>query len=197
VLLLLGLSLATLFGFTLLALPLGAYLASRLESSRKQSALMALSLSLIAGFAYSAIASSWSYGLIGIDSYPILLLTLGILTWVSFAVKRRLGNLKILISGWNSRDFLILFPVILSVYLARGQWSGILSPTLRAGDGPDTSQNLMAAQSARTLGSTWSAQSDYYLNFVDKPGLRQAVMELYRLPSFREQAGIDYLVYGT
>jgi len=197
VLLLLGLALATLLSFTLLALPLGAYLASRLESSRQQSALIALALSLIAGFAYSAIAASWSYGLIGIDSYPILMLALGILTWVGFALKKKLGLLKILISGWNRSDFLILIPVIFSVYLTRGQWSGIFSPTLRAGDGPDTSQNLMAAQSARSMGSTWSAQADYFLDIVDKPGLRQGVMELYRLPSFREQAGIDYLVYGT
>lgn len=196
-LLLLGLALATLFIFTLLALPLGAYLASRLEGSRKQSALIALALSLISGFAYSAIAASWSYGVIGIDSYPILMLALGILTWVGFALKKKFGHLKILISGWNRSDFLILIPVIFSVYLTRGQWSGIFSPTLRAGDGPDTSQNLMAAQSARSMGSTWSAQADYFLDIVNKPGLRQGVMELYRLPSFREQAGIDYLVYGT
>ena len=196
-LLLLGLALATLLSFTLLALPLGAYLASRLEGSRKQSALISLALSLIAGFAYSAIAASWSYGLIGIDSYPILMLALGILTWVSFALKKKLVHLKILISGWNRSDFLILIPVIFSVNLTRGHWSGIFSPTLRAGDGPDTSQNLMAAQSARGMGSTWSAQADYFLNIVDKPGLRQGVMELYRLPSFMEQAGLDYLVYGT
>ena len=196
-LLLLGLALATLLSFTLLALPLGAYLASRLEGSRKQSALIALALALIAGFAYSAIAASWSYGVIGIDSYPILMLALGFLTWIGFALKKKLGHLKILISGWNRSDFLILIPVIFSVYLTRGQWSGIFSPTLRAGDGPDTSQNLMAAQSARSMGSTWSAQADYFLDIVNKPGLRQGVMELYRLPSFREQAGIDYLVYGT
>jgi len=195
--LLLGLAFSIMLIFVVLALPLGAYLTNRLPSERQRSALVALALSLIAGFAYSALASSWSYGVLGIDLYPVLLLVLGIATWIAFGVTKKLGALKILLTGWKKSDFFLLVPVFFSVYLTRGQWAGPFAATMRAGDGPDTSQNLMAAQSARALGSTWKEQADYFLDYTEKPGLRDAVMELYRLPSFREQAGIDYLVYGT
>jgi hypothetical protein len=73
----------------------------------------------------------------------------------------------------------------------------LAAPIIRAGDGPDTSQNLMTALSARTLGSTWWSQAHNINSFFGHDSLRQSVMDLYRYPSFRDQAGFDYLVFGT
>lgn len=196
-LLLLGLSFLALLFLMLMAAPVGSFLVDRLGISQKKSAISALGLTLIVGFAYSALAASWSYGVFGIDTYPLILLTLGVITWVGFAVRGELGSLKFFRDGWTREDWFLFLPIAFSFYLTRGYWSGPFSLMLRAGDGPDTTQNLMAAQSARTMGATWNQQASYFLENVNQPSLRDGVMDLYRLASFREQAGIDYLVYGT
>ena len=99
-LLLLRLSLSVLLFLMLMALPVGSFLVERLGISRKKSAISALGLTLIVGFAYSAVAASWSYGVFGIDTYPWILLTLGIITWIGFAIRGKLGCLNIFRDGW-------------------------------------------------------------------------------------------------
>ena len=94
-------------------------------------------------------------------------------------------------------DSLLLLPIAWSLFLSRSNWTSLTAPIIRAGDGPDTSQNLMTALSARTLGNTWWSQANNINSFFGHDSLRQSVMDLYRYPSFRDQAGFDYLVFGT
>lgn len=177
-------------------LPLALWLRSKLLPKDSSQGPVALAISLLAGFAISAFAASWSYGVFGIDSYPIIFSSITAFSWLLLFLKGR-QLLPDFFRDWKTSDTGLLIPVMVSVYLARPYWSGIMSPVTLSGDGPDTTQNLMAAQSARTLGSNWFQQASYYNQFVGADNLRNGVMDLFRLPSFREQAGIDYLVYGT
>ena len=156
-----------------------------------------ISLSLLFGFFLSALSATISYGLIGLDTYPFVLGVLSIICWVGYLVHSRKNSLKIIRIKAARSDFSILFILIWCLVLTRTQWESLTKPRLISGDGPDTSQNLMTALSARSLGSTWSDQAEKINSFFGHDSLRQSVYDLYRYPSFREQAGFDYLVYGT
>ena len=94
-------------------------------------------------------------------------------------------------------DLLLLTPTLWAFFLVRNYWVSFTEPIVRAGIGPDTSQNLMAAISARTLGSTWSEQASNVKAVLGQTSLRDSVYEMFRNPSFRDQAGFDYLVLGS
>ncbi len=156
-----------------------------------------LSLSILFGFSVSALSATISYGIIGLDYYPTVLISLGLISWILYLVYAKKSSLKLLRTKAEKSDFSILFVLVWCVVLTRSQWETFTKPQLVSGDGPDTSQNLMTALSARTLGGTWSEQADKINTFFGHDSLRQSVFDLYRYPSFREQAGFDYLVYGT
>lgn len=152
-------------------------------------------LNLIFGFAVLALSASIAYSFLGIDYYPVVALLLMLI-----------APLILISTGWRPRrielrfqpiEWVISVPVLLSICLSRAHWSGITEAQIHAGNGPDTSQNLMAALTARSLGSTWQGQSENLMNRLDSDTLREAVQYLFTLPSFREQAGFDYLVFGT
>ena len=187
---------AVLFAF-LAGLPMALWITRSLFPEVLKRSLLTLATALIAGFALSAVAASWSYGVTDIDWYLAILISLLVLSWTALLATKLRGELLAFIRGWEIRDLYLLIPIVLATYLARGNWKGLSEPVLVSGSGPDTAQNLMAAQSARTLGSNWAEQANRYLDYVNQPNLRIGVMELFRLPSFREQAGVDYLVYGT
>ena len=189
------------FTFVIMAvlagLPIGLVLSRFIFADIAKKSILTVALSLVSGFALSAIAASWSYGLAGIDAYPVILIALILFSWAALFVSKFRGELGIYLKGWELRDFSLALPIILSIFLTRNHWNGANETVLVSGSGPDTAQNLMAAQSARTLGTNWFNQADNYLAYVNQPNLRDGVMELFRLPSFRDQAGVDYLVYGT
>jgi hypothetical protein len=187
---------AVLFAI-LTGLPIALWITRSLFPEIVKRSLLTLATALIAGFALSAIAASWSYGVTDIDWYLAILISLLVVSWALLLTTKLRSELLTFVRGWEIRDLYILFPVIMATYLARSNWKGLREPVLVSGSGPDTAQNLMAAQSARTLGSNWADQASRYLDYVNQPNLRTGVMELFRLPSFREQAGVDYLVYGT
>lgn len=152
-------------------------------------------LNLIFGFAVLALSASISYSFFGIDSYPIVaLLLIFIAPLILISIGSRPKRFKLRL---NPSDWVIAVPILFSIYLSRTQWSGLTGPQIHAGNGPDTSQNLMAAQSARSLGSTWQGQGQNLKDRLDTDTLREAVQYVFTLPSFREQAGFDYLVFGT
>lgn len=156
-----------------------------------------LSLSLLFGFFTSAISATISYGIFGIDTYPAALIGLCTISWVVYVIYSRKKSTQLFRIKAEKSDFSILFVLVWCLVLTRSQWESFTKPQLVSGDGPDTSQNLMTALSARTLGGTWSEQADKINTFFGHDSLRQSVYDLYRFPSFREQAGFDYLVYGT
>lgn len=152
-------------------------------------------LNLIFGFALLALSASIAYSFFGIDSYPIVFLALACLVPLFLIIfSSRFKKLRI---RFNPSDLAIIVPVLFSVYLSRNQWLGLTKPQINAGNGPDTSQNLMAAQSARTLGGTWHEQGQQLKDRLDADTLRESIQSVFTLPSFRDQAGFDYLVFGT
>jgi hypothetical protein len=156
-----------------------------------------LSLSILFGFSVSALSATISYGVIGLDYYPAVLISLSMVSWITYVAYAKKGSFKPLRVKVEKSDFSLLFILVWCLVLTRSQWETFTKPQLVSGDGPDTSQNLMTALSARTLGGTWSEQADKINTFFGHDSLRQSVYDLYRFPSFREQAGFDYLVYGT
>ena len=156
-----------------------------------------ISLSILFGFFISALSATISYGLIGMDTYPLVLGSLSTTSWIAYFVYVRKNSLKFFRVKTARSDFSILLILVWCLVLTRTQWESLTKPRLVSGDGPDTSQNLMTALSARSLGSTWPDQAEKINSFFGHDSLRQTVYDLYRYPSFREQAGFDYLVFGT
>jgi len=155
-----------------------------------------ISLAILFGFAISAFASVLSYGSLGIDTYPYVFMTLLILSWIIFFILKKKWKFALGIFG-SKFDLLLLLPIAWSLFLSRSNWTSLTAPIIRAGDGPDTSQNLMTALSARTLGNTWWSQANNVNSFFGYDSIRQTAFDIFRYPSFRDQAGFDYLVLGT
>jgi hypothetical protein len=197
VLLIAGASLSILCLFTFVGFPLAQLVVGKNGGQSFLRLPTILSLSLLFGFFASAISATISYGILGLDTYPVLLIGLCAISWIMYVIYARKNSYQPLRIKGEKSDFSILFVLVWCLVLTRSQWETFTKPQLVSGDGPDTSQNLMTALSARTLGSTWSEQADKINTFFGHESLRQSVFDLYRFPSFREQAGFDYLVYGT
>jgi hypothetical protein len=93
-------------------------------------------------------------------------------------------------------SFLLLLP-ILTAFLSKPYWDGMTKLKLAAGGGPDIPQNLMTVLSQPKIGSTWFEAKANFLSFLGDKNLGEAIYHLYQLPSMQQQAGYDYLVYGT
>ncbi len=186
---------ATLF---LAGLPLAAYILEGLPSENFRKGPLVIALAIIFGFAFSAFASVLSYGAFGIDTFFYIFFVLFALSWVILIATKKLRLLKAL-RIWEKLDFLLVIPVAIIVYSCRGQWFGINAPGIRAGlNGTDLSQNLMAALSARSIpGQNWFEQSNWLNTFLGQTNVRDSIYHFFSLPSFRDQAAVDYLIYGT
>lgn len=189
-------SFGILSAFLVAGFPIAYLLSVRMQQDAYKRLPFLISLSILFGFALSALAAVLSYGSLGIDTYPLVFIFLLLSSWGVFFTFKRKWKFRIGIAG-SRFDALLLIPITWSLFLCRSNWTSLTAPTIRAGDGPDTSQNLMTALSARTLGSTWWFQADKINSFFGHDSIRQSVMDLYRYPSFRDQAGFDYLVFGT
>jgi hypothetical protein len=93
-------------------------------------------------------------------------------------------------------DLLIFFPVFLAVYLSSSQWADLTKPIIKVGSGPDVSQNLMAAQNADKIGTTWFSAINSLKTFLNVDSFDQAAINQFRVPSVRDIASYDYLVFG-
>jgi hypothetical protein len=93
-------------------------------------------------------------------------------------------------------DLLIFFPVFLAVYLSSSQWADLTKPIIKVGSGPDVSQNLMAAQNADKIGTTWFSAINSIKTFLNVDSFDQAAINQFRVPSVRDIASYDYLVFG-
>ena len=155
-----------------------------------------LASSLLFGFALSAFASVLSYGTLGIDTYPLVFGLLILANWICFFVFKKLWKISFKIT-FLKLDSLILVPSLWAFFLVRTNWVSLTEPVVRAGLGPDTAQNLMAALGTRALGSTWWSQAKNINTFFGHSSLRDSVFDMYRYPSFRDQASFDYLVFGS
>lgn len=192
----LGGALIALPSLFLVGLPVALFLRDKLLSKTEKYGPVTLAFAILAGFATSSFTAATSYGISGVDSYPVLMGLFFLLGWLLILARMR-SSVVAFLRDWKMSDLGLIVPILVSVYFARPYWSNLREPIMRAGDGPDTTQNLMAAQSMKNLGDNWHQQSQYFKEIVNVDSLRAGVMELYRMPSFRDQAGVDYLVYGT
>ena len=177
-----------------LGYPLIANFFGRENSTWKPDSITTLALSLLVGLGISAFATATSYGITGINTYfPILLIVL-IINWVILLVTK---NPKfVLLRRFRLLDLLIFLPVFLAVYLSSSQWADLTKPVIKVGNGPDVSQNLMAAQNADKIGSTWFSAIDSIKKFLNVDSFDQAAINQFRVPSVRDLASYDYLVFG-
>lgn len=184
------------FIFTIIlftGVPISALTFLQKKNSGQISLMVFIAIALIIGFGVMAISIAYAYGFLGIDNFFLIVIFFGIISWTLFIKYRK--NLAFPIKDKNSINY--VFPSIaLALYFVSSQWDSSLKPIIKSGLGPDVSQNLMAAQVANKLGSTWSASSNNLIETLGVSNVHEAAINIFRAPSFKEVAGFDYLVYG-
>ena len=184
-----------LFSALLGAIP-GAAITKAVSGGSKNRGPVVLGISVGIGFAISAIASSWSFGAFGADTYIYVVAFLFLLSLVLLANSYIRNSLVVWREFQKFDTFLIALP-FLTAFLSKPYWDGVTKIKLAAGGGPDIPQNLMTVLSQPKIGSTWFEAKANFLSFLGDKNLGDAIYHLYQLPSMQQQAGYDYLVYGT
>ena len=184
-----------LFAAVLGAIP-GAAITKAVSGTSKNRGPVALGISVGIGFAISAIASSWSFGIIGADSYIFVVVFVFLLSLALLSNSYIRNSLSVWKEFHRLDSFLVALP-LLTAFLSKPYWDGMTKLKLAAGGGPDIPQNLMTVLSQPKIGSTWFEAKANFLTFLGDKNLGEAIYHLYQLPSMQQQAGYDYLVYGT
>lgn len=191
---------AITFGVVLISGLLGAMPAAAITRAISGSSTsrgpVALGISVGIGFAISAIASSWSFGAFGADTYIYFVTLLFLLSFALLGNSYIRGSLVVWKEFGKFDSFLVGLP-ILTAFLSKPYWDDMRKLKLAAGGGPDIPQNLMTVLSQPKIGATWFEAKANLLNFLGDKNLGEAIYHLYQLPSMQQQAGYDYLVYGT
>ena len=185
-----------ILGTAISGLVLAPFLVNKLVSQEVKRGAVTLAVAVVIGFTYSNLAATWSFGALGANSYVYVYLVLGFISLLPLASKTFRATLKIW-KEFTKNDFTLIGIPLLAVFLAKPYWANLSDMRIAAGIGPDIPQNLMTALAQHNVGSTWFAGRDQFLHFVGSSNLNQAVYHLYQLPSMQEQAGVDYLIYGT
>ena len=174
----------------------GSIITSAISGGSKSRGPVALGISIGIGFAVSSIAAAWAFGLFGADNYLAIMVALTVFSLGLLAVPKFRKSLAVWkeFGRWDS--LLLLLPCITAFY-SKPYWSGATALKITAGSGPDIPQNLMTALAQPGVGSTWSQGRDNFLAFLGDKNLGEAIYHLYQLPSMQQQAGFDYLIYGT
>ena len=181
--------------FIILGYPLIEFFFNRTNQVLRIDTVTTIAFSLLVGFGISALIAATAYGLTGINSYFQIMLFLFVLSWTWLIARKtkRLMPLK----NFEAKDLFIVVPILLSFYFSSSQWSGLKTPNIKVGIGSDVSQNLMAAQNADNVGSTWFQALGTLKNFLNVDSFEQAAMNQFRVPSVSDVASYDYLVFGS
>ena len=191
---------AITFGVILFSVLIGAIPAAAVTRAVSGSSAgrgpVALGIAVGIGFAISAIASSWSFGAFGADTYIYVILVLVFLS--SLLLRNSYVRASMVVwKEFKRLDGLLLAVPLLTAFLSKPYWDGFSKLKLTAGGGPDIPQNLMTVLSQPKIGSTWFEAKSNFLSLLGDKNLGEAIYHLYQLPSMQQQAGYDYLVYGT
>ena len=173
--------------------PLVAIFFGNKDSNWQLDAISILAFSILIGLGISGFASATSYGITGINSYPVILIIILVTNWTVYYLRKKPS--MHLIKRFKKPDWLLLIPVTVSIYMSSSQWGDLFNPRLRVGLGPDVSQNLMAAQNAGGH-NTWFNAITSIKNFLQVGSYEQAALDQFRYPSVRDVASNDYLVFG-
>ncbi len=174
----------------------GSIITAGISGGSKNRGPVALGLSIGIGFAVSSIAAAWAFGLFGANSYVTILIVLTLLSMSLLVVPNFRKSLLVWKEFGRWDALLILVPFVTAFY-SKPYWEGATSLKITAGNGPDIPQNLMTALAQPGVGSTWTQGRDNFLAFLGDKNLGDAIYHLYQLPSMQQQAGFDYLIYGT
>lgn len=179
--------------FVITGLPISIQVFYKQQEFKKQDLSFLIATSLLFGFGLSALSASIAYSFIGLNSYFYVYFCLSLIFWIYHIVNRKRIELPL----YSARSiFPLLVPFAFSIYFCRSQWDSQLRPILTSAPGPDVSQNLMAAQIADKLGGTWSQTSSNLMEKIGVTNLSDAYLRLFELPSFKEFAGFEYMVFG-
>jgi hypothetical protein len=191
---------AITFGVLAVALVLGfvpgSIITSAIAGGSKSRGPVALGISIGIGFAVSSIAAAWAFGLFGADNYLAILVVLAVFSFGLLVLPKFRKSLAVWKEFGRWDALLLLLPFITAFY-SKPYWTGASALKITAGSGPDIPQNLMTALAQPSVGSTWSQGRDNFLAFLGDKNLGEAIYHLYQLPSMQQQAGFDYLIYGT
>ena len=187
---------ATLALMLALGLIPGSIITAAIAGSSPSRGPIALGFSIGIGFAISSIAAAWAFGLFGADNYLFTLIGLAVASMALLLIPKVRKSLAIL-REFTRWDFLLLSIPFITAFYSRPYWGGATGLRISAGSGPDIPQNFMTALAQPRVGSTWSQGRDNFLNFLGDKNLNEAIYHLYQLPSMQQQAGVDYLIYGT
>ena len=173
--------------------PISALTFLQKKNSNSFSWIIFIAVSLVIGFGVMAVAIAYAYGFLGINKFFLVVICFGTIFWILVIKYRK--NMAFPKKDKNSIYY--LFPSLaLSLYFVSSQWDSSLKPIIKSGLGPDVSQNLLAAQVANKIGSTWGASSNNLINTLGVSDIHEAAINIFRAPSYKEVAGYDYLVYG-
>ncbi len=174
----------------------GSIITSAISGGSKNRGPVALGISIGIGFAVSSIAAAWAFGLFGADNYLAILVVLAVFSFGLLVLPKFRKSLAVWKEFGRWDALLLLLPFITAFY-SKPYWTGASALKITAGSGPDIPQNLMTALAQPSVGSTWSQGRDNFLAFLGDKNLGEAIYHLYQLPSMQQQAGFDYLIYGT
>ena len=163
------------------------------DKDLKLDSIILVAISLIIGYGISSFSAATAYGILGVNSYFIIFFGIAIISWIVYLSKYHI-RVK---PNFIKKDLLLSIPIIISIYLSSSQWSGLLKPIIKVGEGPDVAQNLLAAQSANKFGNTWVQSLSSLKDILNVDSFNQAVINLFRVPSTTGVAVYDYLVFGV
>ena len=174
-------------------IPISALTFLQKKNSNSFSWIAFIAISLVIGFGIMAISIAYAYGFLGMNNFFLIVISFGTIFWILVIKYRK----NIAFPKKDKNSIYYLFPSLaLTLYFVSSQWDNSLKPIIKSGLGPDVSQNLMAAQVANKIGSTWGASSNNLINTLGVSDIHEAAINIFRAPSFKEVAGYDYLVYG-
>ena len=174
----------------------GSIITAAVAGESKHRGPAAVGFSVGIGFAISSIAAAWAFGLIGANSYLLLVIFFAVLS-LSLLIRPKFRTTLRVWREFGRWDALLVLLPFLTAFYSKPYWEGLTGLKLSAGSGPDIPQNLMIALSQPAVGSTWTQGRDNFLIFLGDKNLGDAIYHLYQLPSMQLQAGFDYLIYGT
>ena len=181
---------------SLLFAPLATLFISFLNTSPDRRGPLVLGVSTVVLLAALSFASSWSYGFFGANSFIYVMSFLIAASILSLFFKRVRTTMKFL-REFRKIDFLLVGTIPIVLLLTRTFWRGLFGLQLASGPGPDTAQNLMVVSASNLNQGSWASSRDYFFNLMSVDSLQEGLYRIYQVPSFVDQAAIDYLVYGT
>ena len=196
-LLLLATTIAVTLVFSISGSVISAYILSKIDIDIKDPTYLLLSLTVLSGLCISSLAAVWSFGVFGSDYYVLVFLLITLLTFAAL-VNKKIRSIYIIWKSIKIKSLLFIISIpFLSVTLCSNFIESLTKVRTVVGTGTDITQNMMAALIQRDYGQTYLQFQSHFFKSVNETTSFDAYLRMLQLPSMREQAGVDYLIYGT